>query len=146
MSGRNEYPCEEDTAQQEFAADALQPTLRCGFQARLKLDVRRPTTSRTLRRLAAWEGRMQQMGKDAAIAEILKKFPDPRTHEAIRFHLGSMIDRLPNGLSELLVNRDGASQLPTWLRQCFHHAHICHDDNQHAWEQVGLWFMNLEHR
>jgi len=34
--------CAERFVQQGFAADALQPTLRCGFQARLKPSVRLP--------------------------------------------------------------------------------------------------------
>lgn len=89
---------------------------------------------------------MQEMRKEAAIVELLKKFPDPKTHDSISAHLSEMINRLPVGLSQLLVNRDGASQLPGWLKQCFQHSDICKSENQEAWEQIGLWFRNYEHR
>ncbi len=89
---------------------------------------------------------MPEMSKEEAISELLKKFPDPATHPGIRSYLSEMIDKLPSSFSDLLVSRDGASQLPTWLRKTFQPADICRDDRQRAWELVGLWFMNQEHR
>jgi hypothetical protein len=82
---------------------------------------------------------MKDVSKETAIELLLKKFPDTRIHDAIRAFLSDLLDRLPSGLTQYLVNRDGASQFPQILRRHFKPADIIEPNGcQRTWELIGL--------
>jgi hypothetical protein len=62
---------------------------------------------------------MKDVSKETAVDLLLKKLSDTRIHDSIRAFLSDHLDRLPSGLTQYLVNRDGASQLPQILRRHF---------------------------
>jgi hypothetical protein len=90
---------------------------------------------------------MKDTNKETAIDELLKKFHDTRIHDAIRAFLSDLLDRLPGGFGQYLVDRDGASQLPQLLRRHFKPADMIEPNGcQRTWELVGLWFTKYENR